>query len=413
MNKKRIGVVGVIAAAALAVSALAVPSAFAAKKSIVIWADETKGPALLKLVKDMDKTIPGYTVDVKSFASYTALQDAWDKATAATGPDILLGDGAFATKGAKAGNIQSLIISSATRMAFSKGAFEALSVNGRIYGIPTDVDTTGMIYNTAMFATAPKTIGEIYDYFIANKSKLTNGVCSFNGSWGAQPMLTALGGGAWGYKNGVADFSNVVFNSSTFKANVKKYLIGADGKTNGFFSYDGCDTAFKAGKTPIALVGAWNMSSIEATSVKFAWGALPGTTAGTFGKQWGGVSGAYLTSYATTHGVKTGANQLLNKFFATEAGQLSFNEAQKDQRPLAHITAAAKTKDKNAAGVGAASVNALRQINGALGDKTGGSDWYGVLGDAMTDIFAGKDVDTTLDKGAAVLKKNFANYAKG
>ena len=414
MNKKRIGVVGAIAAAALAVSALAVPSAFAAKKSIVIWADETKGPALLKLVKDMGKTVPGYTVDVKSFASYTALQDAWDKATSATGPDLLLGDGAFATKGAKAGNIQSLIISSATRQAFSKGAFEALSVNGRIYGIPTDVDTTGMIYNTAMFATAPKTIGDIYDYYIKNKATLTNGVCSFNGSWGAHPMLTALGGGAWGYnKNGTADFSTVVFNSPTFKANVKKYLVGADGKTNGFFSYDGCDTAFKAGKTPVALVGAWNMSGIEATSVKFAWGSLPGTTAGTFGKQWGGVSGVYLTSYATTHGVKTGANQLLNKFFASEAGQLSFNEAQKDQRPLAHITAAAKTKDKNAAGVGAASVNSIRQINGALGDKTGGSDWYAVLGDAMTDIFAGKDIDETLDKGAAVLKKNFANHAKG
>ena len=414
MNKKRIGVVGAIAAAALAVSALAVPSAFAAKKSIVIWADETKGPALLKLVKDMGKTVPGYTVDVKSFASYTALQDAWDKATSATGPDLLLGDGAFATKGAKAGNIQSLIISSATRQAFSKGAFEALSVNGRIYGIPTDVDTTGMIYNTAMFATAPKTIGEIYDYYIKNKATLTNGVCSFNGSWGAQPMLTALGGGAWGYnKNGTADFSTVVFNSPTFKANAKKFLVGADGKTNGFFSYDGCDTAFKAGKTPVALVGAWNMSGIEATSVKFAWGSLPGTTAGTFGKQWGGVSGVYLTSYATTHGVKTGANQLLNKFFASEAGQLSFNEAQKDQRPLAHISAAAKTKDKNAAGVGASSVNSIRQINGALGDKTGGSDWYAVLGDAMTDIFAGKNIDETLDKGAAVLKKNFANHAKG
>ena len=51
MNKKRIGVVGAIAAAALAVSALAVPSAFAAKKTIVIWADDTRGPALEKIVK--------------------------------------------------------------------------------------------------------------------------------------------------------------------------------------------------------------------------------------------------------------------------------------------------------------------------------------------------------------------------
>jgi arabinogalactan oligomer / maltooligosaccharide transport system substrate-binding protein len=412
MNKKRFGVVGVIAAAALAVSALAVPSAFAAKKPIVIWADETRGPALLKLVKDMEKTVPGYKVDVKSFASYDALNAAWDKATVATGPDIVLRDGALAFSGAKSGRIQSLVISSATRRAFSPGSWSSLTVKNRVYGIPTDADTTGMIYNTAMFPTAPKTIGEIYDYYIKNKSTLTNGICSFNGTWGAHPVLTALGGGAWGYtKKGAADFNKVLFNSAAFKANAKKYLVGANGKTNGFFSYDGCDTAFKAGKTPVALVGAWNMSGIEATSVKFAWGSLPGVTAGTFGNQWAGFAGAFMTSYATSHGVKSGANQLLNRFFASEEGQLAFNEAQASQRPLAHITAAAKTKDKNAQGIGASSKNSIRQI-AALDDNTGGANWYAVSDDALKDIFAGKDIDDTLDKAAAVLRKNFANFAK-
>lgn len=413
MNKKRIGVVGVIAAAALAVSALAVPTAFAAKKTIIIWADDTRGPALTKIVNDMEKVVPGYKVDVKAFASYDALGAAWDKATAATGPDIILRDGALAVSGAKSGKIQSLVVASSTRSQFAPAAWGAMTVKGRVYGIPTDVDTTGMIYNTAMFPTAPKTIQEIYDYFIKNKSTLTNGICSFNGTWGAQPVLTALGGGAWGYNSkGEADLSKVVFNSATFKANVKKYLIGADGKTNGFFSYDGCDTAFKAGKTPVALVGAWNMSGVAASSVKYAWGSLPSTTAGKFGNQWAGYAAAYLTSYATAHGVKTGANQLLNKFFATEAGQLALNEAQKDQRPLAHISAAAKTKDATAAGVGAAAANSVKQL-AALDDNTGGANWYSVSDDALKDIFAGKDVDTTLDKAAAVLAKNFANFAKG
>jgi hypothetical protein len=30
----------------------------------------------------------------------------------------------------------------------------------------------------------------------------------------------------------------------------------------------------------------------------------------------------------------------------------------------------------------------------------------------LKDIFAGKDIDDTLDKAAAVLAKNFANFAK-
>jgi hypothetical protein len=103
---------------------------------------------------------------------------------------------------------------------------------------------------------------------------------------------------------------------------------------------------------------------------------------------------------------------LLNRFFSSEAGQLSFNEAQKSQRPLAHISAAAKTKDKNAQGIGASSANAVKQLSAALDDKTGGASWYDVAGDALKDIFAGKDIDTTLDKAAVVLSKNFANAAK-
>jgi arabinogalactan oligomer/maltooligosaccharide transport system substrate-binding protein len=415
MNKKRFGVVGVIAATALAVSVMAVPTAFAAKKTIVIWADDTRGPALEKIVKKMEAEVPGYTVSVKSFASYDALGTAWDKATAATGPDIILRDGSLAVTGSKSGRIQSLIVSSATRAAFTKAAFASLTIKGKVYGIPTDADVTGMIYNTALMPTAPKTIQEIYDYYTANKTSkgLTNGVCSFNGTWGAQPMLTALGGGTWGYKGTTADLSKVVFNSPAFKTNAAKYLLGADGKTNGFFSYDGCDTAFKAGKVPVALVGAWNMTGVKSAGIKYAWGSLPGVTAGTYGNQWVGYAGAYLTSYATSHGVKIGANQLLNRFFASEEGQLAFNEAQKEQRPLAHIAAAAATKDADAAGLGQSSRNAVQQLNGPLGDKTGGADWYAVSDNALKDIFAGKDLNTTLDKAAAVLAKNFANAAKG
>ena len=411
MNKKRLGALSLVAVAALAVSAMVVPSASAAKKSIIVWADDTRGPALLKIVKQMEATVPGYKVDVKAFASYDALGAAWDKATAATGPDIILRDGALAISGAKSGRIQSLIVSPAIKSQFAPAAWGAMTVGGRVYGIPTDVDTTAMIYNTAMFPTAPKTIGEIYAYFIKNKATLTNGVCSFNGTWGAQPMLTALGGGAWGYNKGVADLNKVVFNSDAFKANVEKYWLGSDGKTNGFFSYDGCDTAFKAGKTPVALVGSWNMKDVKASGVKYEWGSLPGTTAGTFGNQWAGYAAAYLTSYAATHGTKTGANQLLNKFFASEAGQLALNEAQADQRPLAHLSAAAKTKDATAAGIGASAANSVKQL-GALDDKTGGANWYDVTGDAFKDIFAGKGVNTTLDKAADVLAKNFANAAK-
>ena len=46
MNKKRFGVFGVIAAAAVAVSTLVAPTAHAAGKSLVIWSDESRAKTL-------------------------------------------------------------------------------------------------------------------------------------------------------------------------------------------------------------------------------------------------------------------------------------------------------------------------------------------------------------------------------
>ncbi|MSY01976.1 MAG: hypothetical protein F2720_06595, partial [Actinobacteria bacterium] len=49
MNTKRFGFAGVFAAAALAVSTLVAPSASAATE-IVVWADESRGPNLTKVI---------------------------------------------------------------------------------------------------------------------------------------------------------------------------------------------------------------------------------------------------------------------------------------------------------------------------------------------------------------------------
>ena len=67
----------------------------AAPKTITVWADETRGPQLKSLIDGNTTIAPGYVIRVKFFASLTALQSAWDKATAAGGPDVLTGPASF------------------------------------------------------------------------------------------------------------------------------------------------------------------------------------------------------------------------------------------------------------------------------------------------------------------------------
>ena len=296
----------------------------AAPKTITVWADETRGPQLKSLIDGNTDIAPGYTIKVKFFSGLTALQSAWDKATAAGGPDVITGPASF-NSAAKSGKVLPLLYSKAAQAEIPSGAKQALSYNGRTYGVPLDVDTTAMYWNTAFGAKAPATIDAMFKLYQTQKAagKVTGGICAFDGTWGAHPILTALGGGAYGFTNNSPDANKVLINSATFKANVKKYLVGSYSKSTGFLKWDVCADEFKAGKMLAANTGAWNLSGITAAGIKFTLGAVPGLTASTKGAQWVNYSGAWVTSYARTHGVELGAKKLVVDWMASSSVHLA------------------------------------------------------------------------------------------
>jgi maltose-binding protein MalE len=413
MNQKRFRAAGVVAAAALALGALAGSPAVAAKRTIVVWADEQRGPQLQKLIDGNTTIAPGYTISVKFFSALDALQSAWDKSTAAGGPDVMTGPASMASAGGKSGKLARIIVTAKLKSEIPSAGLASMSYKGSVYGVPLDVDTTGFLWNTGLYgATAPATFADMVDYYKANKASkgLTGGICAFEGTWGSHAVLTALGGGAWGYKGSNAQYDKVLLNSAAFKSNVDKYLLDSSGKSNGFFQWDGCGDAFKAGKIPFAITGAWNFDGITKAGIKYGIGATPGLTKGSYGQQWVNYSGAYITTYAKTHGVDLGARKLVVEWFASTEGQLAMSNLSK--RPPASKTANALVTDAQTLAVGKAAATGTPQISPALDNKTGGSNWYDLLGGVYTDIFTkGKSADSTLDAAAAILAKNFANYA--
>jgi hypothetical protein len=270
-----------------------------------------------------------------------------------------------------------------------------------------------MYWNTAFGAKAPATIDAMFKLYQTQKAagKVTGGICAFDGTWGAQPILTALGGGAYGFTNNSPDAKKVLINSPAFKANVKKYLVGSDGKSTGFLKWDGCADEFKAGKMLAANTGAWNLSGITAAGIKFTLGAVPGLTASSKGAQWVNYSGAWVTSFARTHGAELGAKKLVIDWMASSTGQLAMYGA--SSRPPANTKAAANVSRANTRAFSQAASTGIPQFSAWLDDKTGGSNWYDTLGSTLTNILVkGDAVDSTLDKAAVILKKNFANASK-
>ena len=381
MNKKRFGFAGVIAAAALAVSSLVVPTANAATE-IIVWADETRGPNLTKVMAAKGDWVPGYTVKIVTFSSYSALGAALDKATGTTGPDIFVGGNDWVVASAKSGKLAPVTLTASQKAQFTKSQLYDLTYAGKLYGVPLDINNVGMIFNTKLVTTAPKTFGDMVDFYKANKTKLNlkNGLCVTGGgmSWGALSVFSALGADPYQMTSRGAVDVNRGFNPTTFGSNMKKYLIDpATGKSNGFWASSNttCNDDFYSGKVPYSMFGS--------------------------------VSGAFLTSFSDKHGVAVGAKSLLVNFFASTPGQVAYEKIE-GRPPAAKGAQADPTVSDAQKGFGrAATLAGIPQIGAILDNKAGGSNYWDSSGDYWTQtLINGKDATTEARKLAAIWRAN-------
>ena len=411
MTKKRYGVAGFIAAAAIAVSGLVVPSANAANE-IVVWADETRGKNLTAVFKAKGDWVPGYTITVKAFSNFDALKEAIDKATEASGPDIVVGANDWVPPLAKSGKLATVTLTSSVRARFNPTSFVDLSYKGKRYGVPVDINNVAMIYNTKLVTSAPKTFGEMVNYYKANKSSkgLKAGLCVAGGgmSWGAHSVFSALGADAYQFDARGNIVYNRSFNGTTFGKNVRTYLL--DGKkSNGFFpaTDTGCKDNFLDGKVPFAIIGNWEWKDYVAKGFTMNLMPVPGVNSDKPGRMFGSVSGALLTTFADKHGVEAGAKSLLTNFFASTDGQVRY-QALEGRPPAEKGAQADATVAAGQKGFGsAASIAGIPQIGAFLNTNAGGANYWDSAPAFWTAVLVdGKDPVVEGNKLAAIWRAN-------
>jgi maltose-binding protein MalE len=411
MNKKHFGFAGVVASFAIAVSALVAPSANAADE-IVVWADENRGANLKKVLAAKGDWVPGYTVKVVSFSNFDALKDAFDKATDATGPDIVVGANDWVPTGAKSGKLAPITVTAAVKARFNPTQFLDLTYKKKLYGVPVDINNVAMIYNTDLTKTAPKTFGDMVDVYKSLKASksLKAGLCIAGGgmSWGAHSVFSALGADAYQFNSRDAIVYGRSFNAVTFGKNVRTYLL--DGKkSNGFFpaTDTGCKDNFIDGKVPYAVIGNWEWEDYVKAGFTMNLMPVPGVNAGTYGKMFGSVNGAMLTTFAAEHGVEAGAKSLLTNFFASTDGQVRYQAIEK--RPPAEK--GAQTDSSISAGQrgfgSAASLAGIPQIGAFLNSNKGGANYWDSAPAFWTAVLVdGKDPVKEASKLAKIWRAN-------
>jgi maltose-binding protein MalE len=411
MNKKHFGFTGVVASLAIAVSALVAPSANAADE-IVVWADESRGANLKKVLAVKADWVPGYTVKIVSFSNFDALKEAIDKATDASGPDIVVGANDWVPTLAKNGKLAPLTVTAAVRARFNPTQFLDLTYKKKLYGVPVDINNVAMIYNTDLTKTAPKTFGDMVDVYKSLKTSkgLKAGLCVAGGgmSWGAHSVFSALGADAYQFNSRDSIVYGRSFNATRFGQNIRTYLM--DGKkSNGFFpaTDTGCKDNFIAGKVPYAIIGNWEWQDYVAKGFDMNLMPVPGVNAGTYGKMFGSVNGAMLTSFAAKHGTEAGAKSLLTNFFASTDGQVRYQAIEK--RPPAEKGAQAdSTVSAGQRGFGsAASLAGIPQIGAFLNSNKGGANYWDSAPAFWTAVLVdGKDPVKEASKLAKIWQAN-------
>jgi len=411
MNKKSLGLTGVLAGFALAISSFVVPSASAASE-IVVWADESRGPNLTKVIAAKGDWVPGYTVKIVTFSSFDALKDAFDKATDATGPDIVVGANDWVPTGAKSGKLAPITLTASVKARFNPTQLFDLTYKKSLYGVPIDVNNVAMIYNEKLVSSAPKTFGEMVSYYKANKASksLKAGLCVAGGgmSWGAHSVFSALGADAYQFNSRDEIVYNRSFDYPKFSKNVKTYLL--DGKkSNGFFpaTDTGCKDNFLAGSVPFAVIGNWEWKDYVAKGFEMNLMPVPGVSADKPGKMFGSVSGAMLTTYAAKHGVSAGAKSLMTDFFASTAGQVAY-QALEGRPPAEKGAQSSSVVSAGQKGFGAAASTAgIPQIGAFLNNNKGGANYWDSAPAFWTAILVdNKDVSAESKKLANIWRTN-------
>ena len=414
MIRNRFGKVAAAVVATGLISGVVTAPVHAASNTIIVWADETRGPNLQKVIAAKGDWVPGYTIKIVPFSSFDALNAAFGNATALTGPDIVVGANDWVPTGAKEGKLAPVTLSSSVRANFTANNFFDLSYKGVLYGVPLDVNNVAMIYNPKLTGK-PATFGQMVNFYLKNKAadKLTAGLCIAGGgmSWGAESVLSALGGAPYVMTpTGSVSTANPI-DPAALGANISKLLLDKNGKSNGFFpaTDTGCKTAFLAGTVPYAVIGNWEWQDYVKAGFDMNLMPVPGVLHGHNGAAFASVSGAMLTVYAAAHGVDQGAKSLLNNFFGSAAGAVAYENielrppANKKAQKDATITDAQKGFGKAGAAAG------IPQIGAILNGAPGGKSFWDLLPAFWTDVLVnGKDPVASAQKMDTFFQTNVA-----
>ena len=262
---------------------------------LVVWINGDKGYNGLQEVGDWFAEETGITVEVAHPDSAT---DKFQQSAATgNGPDIFIWAHDRLGEWAQSGLIAELNPSQSVKDANYDFTWDAVTVDGKVYGYPMAVESIGLIYNKDLVSETPKTFEEIpaLDKKLAEQGKKAI-LWDYNNTYFTWPMMAANGGYIFAKSGNSYDVKDTGVNSdgAIKGATVLESLIEQGVMPRGA-DYGAMDSRFNKGELAMMISGPWAWGNLKKSGINFGVTTLP-TINGSEPKPMVGVMAATLNT---------------------------------------------------------------------------------------------------------------------
>lgn len=337
VNKRGMAATGMLVAASMltlagcAGGSSAAPSDDASKGdsgALTVWVDANRARALEDVAKTFEQD-KGVKVNLV-VKDYGKIRDEFTaQVPTGKGPDITIGGhdwiGAFVKDG-----IVAPVELGDKSADFEKIAMEAVSYDGKTYGLPYAIENIAILRNTALADSTPATFDEMiakgraagteYPFVVGLDPQAAD-------PYHLYPFQTSFGNSVFARNaDGSYDPSQLTIGDEAGQQFAGWLTAQGDTGTkvlNLNLSGDLAKEAFNAGKSPYFLTGPWNVADAQSAGVDVSVDAIP-SAGGSAAQPFAGVQAFFLSAKSTNPIV---ANEFLVNYIATDDVQTKLFEA--------------------------------------------------------------------------------------
>jgi maltose/maltodextrin transport system substrate-binding protein/arabinogalactan oligomer/maltooligosaccharide transport system substrate-binding protein len=363
--------------------------------SLVIWADNTRAPALEAVASDFEAQY-GVKVEIVEIG-FGDIRDQFKVAApAGEGPDIIIGAHDWLGELVVNGLLAEIDLGEKADQ-FLDAAVNAFMYDGKLYGMPYATENVAFVYNPEIVTEVPTTWSEVEQLAAQLEADgvVKQGYVLQEGDpYHFFPIQTAFGGYVFGLTDQGYDPTDVGIDSPGSLA-AAEWLdkMVKEGHLQGGIDWETMHAMFESGDAAMFITGPWSLSRIRESGIPYAITTLPGETQDS--QPFLGVQGFMVSAFSEDPLL---AQLFLTDFVATEQTMRAIFEA--DPRPSAFLPVRESIDDPDIAGFAEAGANGLPMP--AIPEM---SAVWSAWGDAVTLIFnQSEDPDTAFKTAAEQIR---------